>query len=66
MNLQRELPPGECTARQAPDQEWSGRSYGIFCYLYDKRAAQTLCVCLNRLLGVSDVLHLKTLAFTNI
>ena len=34
--------------------------------LYTKLAAHTLCVCLNRLLGVPDMLHIKTLAFPNI
>ena len=31
--------------------------------LYTKLTAHTLCVWLNRLLGVADVLHLKALAF---
>jgi hypothetical protein len=31
--------------------------------LYTKLTAHTLCVWLNRLLGVPDLLHLKSLAF---
>ena len=37
--------------------------WGLTARLYTKLAAHTLCVWLNRLLGVPDVLHLKALAF---
>lgn len=36
---------------------------GLTARLYTKLTAHTLCVWLNRLLGVVDVLHLKALAF---
>lgn len=38
---------------------------GLAARLYTKLTAHTLCVWLNRLLGVADVLHLKALAFPN-
>ncbi len=37
--------------------------WGLSARLYTKLTAHTLCVWLNRLLGVADVLHLKALAF---
>lgn len=37
--------------------------WGLAARLYTKLTAHTLCVWLNRLLGVTDVLHLKALAF---
>jgi len=37
--------------------------WGLAARLYTKLAAHTLCVWLNRLLGVADLLHLKSLAF---
>ncbi|WIG59755.1 MAG: hypothetical protein OJF49_002502 [Ktedonobacterales bacterium] len=40
--------------------------WGLTARLYTKLAAHTLCLWLNRLLGVAEVLHLKTLAFPNI
>jgi hypothetical protein len=36
---------------------------GLAARLFTKLTAHTLCVWLNRLLGVADVLHLKALAF---
>ncbi len=36
---------------------------GLVARLYTKLTAHTLCVWLNRLLGIADVLHLKALAF---
>ena len=36
---------------------------GLAARLYTKLTAHTLCLWLNRLLGVADVLHLKALAF---
>lgn len=36
---------------------------GLAARLYTKLTAHTLCVWLNRLLGVADVLHIKALAF---
>ena len=40
--------------------------WGLAARLYTKLAAHTLCVCLNHLLGVSDVLQIKALAFPHI
>lgn len=37
--------------------------WGLTARLYTKLTAHTLCVWLNRLLGVPDLLHLKALAF---
>jgi transposase len=39
--------------------------WGLTARLYTKLTAHTLCVWINRLLGVPEVLHLKTLAFPN-
>jgi len=39
--------------------------WGLTARLYTKLAAHTLCVWLNRLLGVPHLLHLKSLAFPN-
>lgn len=36
---------------------------GLAARLYTKLTAHTLCIWLNRLLGVADILHLKALAF---
>lgn len=36
---------------------------GLTARLYTKLTAHTLCIWLNRLLGVADILHLKTFAF---
>jgi Transposase DDE domain len=40
--------------------------WGLTARLYTKLAAHTLCVWINRLLDVPDVLHIKTLAFPSI
>lgn len=40
--------------------------WGLTARLYTKLTAHTLCVWINRLLGVPNVLHIKTLAFPNI
>jgi hypothetical protein len=37
--------------------------WGLAARLYTKLTAHTLCVWLNRLLGIPDLLHLKSLAF---
>lgn len=39
--------------------------WGLTARLYTKLTAHTLCVWINRLLGVPNVLHIKTLAFPN-
>jgi hypothetical protein len=39
------------------------RFWGLAARLYTKLTAHTLCVWLNRLLGVADLLHLTSLAF---
>src|SRR5262249_34734976 len=39
--------------------------WGLTARLYTKLAAHTLCVCLNHLLGVPNLLHIKSLAFPN-
>lgn len=40
--------------------------WGLTARLYTKLTAHTLCVWINRLLGVPEVLHIKTLAFPTI
>ena len=40
--------------------------YGLAARLYTKLAAHTLCLYINRLLGTSDILQIKQLAFPNI
>ncbi len=51
-------------ALQLPIETNHAHSFrGLAARLYTKHTAHTLCVWLNRLLGVADVLHLKALAF---
>lgn len=40
--------------------------YGLCARLYTKLTAHTLCLYINRLLGKTDVLQIKPLAFPNI
>jgi hypothetical protein len=39
--------------------------WGLCAKLYTKLTAHTLCIYINRLLGKSDFLHIKSLAFPN-
>ena len=48
------VPPANAPAPNIP---------GLAARLYTKVTAHTLCVWINRLLGGTDVLHLKALAF---
>jgi hypothetical protein len=39
--------------------------WGLYARLYTKLTAHTLCIYINRLLGKSDFLQIKSLAFPN-
>jgi hypothetical protein len=57
---------GQLTEQFNVEKNHAHSFWGLCARLYTKLTAHTLCIYINRLLGKSDVLHIKSLAFPNI
>lgn len=56
---------GQLAAQLGIEKNYAHSFWGLCARLYSKLTAHTLCVYLNRLLGVPNVLQIKALAFPN-
>jgi hypothetical protein len=56
---------GQLAGQFAIEQNYAHTFEGLCTRLYSKLTAHTLCIYINRLLGMPEVLQIKTLAFPN-
>ncbi len=56
---------GQLAGQLGIEKNYAHSFWGLCTRLYSKLTAHTLCIYLNRLLGMPEVLHIKALAFPN-